>query len=395
MKQLNVIGLNSGTSMDGIDAALFTISPLEPGSADSGSNGHVPRLKIEAIDSILHPFDSTFAASLQKLVAGGGTTLEQICLLNTALGELFADAAQSLMQRAAERKLDLIGSHGQTLWHAPARTDFWGVETAGTLQMGEPSIIAGRLGVPVVADFRGNDVAAGGQGAPLVAFADEVLFGKDGKPTAVLNIGGIANITILKSTGEAVMAFDTGPGNMMMDRAASVLFQRDFDGEGKIAAGGTIDEQWLSELLNLAYFKADPPKTTGRELFGHNFADKCIAEGRKRDLNDADIMATFAALTAASIARAYERFVKDRHPVDRLILGGGGADNKFLVWQLEKNWPGKVQICRHEDVGVSTKFKEALLFALLAYTTYFGIPNNVPACTGASRRVCLGKLVRP
>jgi anhydro-N-acetylmuramic acid kinase len=393
MRPLNVIGLNSGTSMDGIDAALFAIRPK---SSELESGSGVPELDIKLLSSMVYPFETSFQNRLQAAVASPSITWDQICLLNVALGEVFGEAALKLMREArlSGHRADLIGSHGQTVWHSPTPRNFWGVEVAGTLQLGEPAVIAARTGRPVIADFRTADIAVGGEGAPLVCFADEVLFGHSGRAVGVLNIGGIANITVLGQDGRAIMAFDTGPGNMLMDRAASRLMDKPFDHDGAFARTGRVDDAWLDELMSLPYFRRLPPKTTGRELFGFSFADDLIEKCAQRGLSAADCLATLTALSAATIASAYEDFVAERLRISELVLGGGGADNGFLIDLIRKYWPHDLTIKRHEDFGISTKFKEALLFALLAYTTCFKIPNNVPACTGASRRVCLGKFVQ-
>jgi anhydro-N-acetylmuramic acid kinase len=393
MRELNVIGLNSGTSMDGIDAALFRIGPRKGGGA--AGNGSGVDLQTELVQSVLHPFEPLFQRKLQATVAAASISWQQVCLLNTALGEVFADAAMALIKSSRNRvdRVDLIGSHGQTIWHAPTPSTFWGVSTAGTLQLGEPAVIAARTGIPVVGDFRTADVAVGGEGAPLVCFADEVLFGRDHIPTGVLNIGGIANLTVLDHHGQAIMAFDTGPGNMLIDRAADVLTGKQFDEGGRAAAAGAVDSGWLAELISAPYFLRVPPKTTGRELFGIGYADKLLEEAKRRGLSTSDILATLTAFTAQSIAQNYKAFVQPHTRIQRLIVGGGGADNQFLMRLLKQYFPHDLTISRHEEHGISTKFKEALLFALLAYTTFFKIPNNVPACTGASRKVCLGKLV--
>ncbi len=399
LKPLTVIGLNSGTSMDGVDAAMFRIIPVRrPGSGGNGSAATL-RLEIEMQDSLLHGFEPGFKRKMQSLISGGSVSLEELSRLNVALGEVFAQATLALLRRTGmtRHEVDLIGSHGQTIWHAPAIKSFAGIPTRSTLQLGEPAIIAQRTGIPVVADFRVQDMAAGGQGAPLVAFADEVIFGGTGTPVGVLNIGGIANITVLNEHGDAVMAFDTGPGNMLMDHAMSKLFGEEFDEGGAIADSAQPDEKWLTELLAQPYFQVKPPKTTGRELFGTQYCNKLIDEGRKRGLSNEAIVSTFTSLTARSIADAYERFVLPVEKLTMVVLGGGGADNATLCKRLQKAWPHKLAAGwkRHEDFGMSTKYKEALLFALLAYTTHFGIPNNVPQCTGAGGRVCLGKIVRP
>jgi len=390
MKKLNVLGLNSGTSMDGIDAAVFSIEPL------SAYNGGPPRLRARELVSFLHPFEPGFQKRLLTLVNSGNASLKDICLLNTALGGVFADAAQTAMRlcRAADEDIDLIGSHGQTIWHEPLETSFWGVETRASLQLGDAAVIASRTGLPVVSDFRANDLAEGGQGAPLVSFADEVLFGQEGRPIGILNLGGIANLTALDESGRAVFAFDTGPGNMLMDRACEKLFESGFDEDGRIAAAGTVDEEWLTTLMAHPYFALKPPKTTGREAFGHEFADFLIHQGSKRKLSGEDILATLTALTARSVAEAYSSYIRNRVELKEIVTGGGGGANGTLVSMLAGYWPHPVEINAHEKYGISTKFKESLLFALLAFTTYFGVPNNVPVCTGARRRVCLGKLIR-
>lgn len=381
--------------MDGIDAALFTIAPY---AGDGEPEEHrVPRLLIELGHSRLHSFAPRLRKELQAMIAGSPASWEEVCRLNIALGEIFAEAALALIAQAGTdgRSIDLIGSHGQTIWHAPEQKDFHGVITSGTLQLGEPAVIAARTGIPVVGDFRPADMACGGQGAPLVSFADEVLFGAEGIATGVLNLGGIANITAIDQNGTACLAFDTGPANMLIDRACERLFNCQFDRNGELARQGQVDLEWLRQLLTLPYYKQVPPKTTGRELFGVNYADRLIDESINRGVKSNDCVATFTALSAKSIALAYHEFVQPVVRLERLVTGGGGADNSYLIELLSQFWPHPVKLMRHEDFGYSTKFKESMLFALLAYTTFFHVPNNVPSCTGANQRVCLGKLILP
>lgn len=391
LKTLNVIGLNSGTSMDGIDAALFRISP------DNGCTSSKPRLKIEMLASDLYEFEPAFQKKLKSLIAKGQASLNETCRLNVAIAEVFSQAVHQLLRKSklATTDVDLIGSHGQTIWHAPEYKDFWGVPTRATMQLGDSSVIAARTGLPVISDFRVKDMAYGGQGAPLVAFADEVLFGQDSVASGILNLGGIANITIINEVGLATMAFDTGPGNMIMDQAAKVFFNAECDYNGAFAAKGKINEAFLNELMQHPYFKLPPPKTTGREDFGKPYTDSLISRIEKEKISPEDALATLTALTAKTIAQSYENFVKPQVRIKRLILGGGGAENATLKSMLLKYFPDKIELHKHEDFGISTKFKEALLFAILAYTTHFGIANNVPSCTGASRKVSLGTICCP
>jgi anhydro-N-acetylmuramic acid kinase len=392
---LNVLGLNSGTSMDGIDTALFSIGPAE-GNAAVNSGGP-PALTFKLLESELVPFEPAFKRQMERLVASGEASLRQICLLNSSLGEIFAQACQSVIKKAKKQGLsvDLIGSHGQTIWHAPVPGQFFGMNSAGTLQLGDPSYIAALTGVTTVGDFRTSDMALGGQGAPLVSFADQVLFGKFGHAVGVLNLGGIANITVIDEHGEAIMAFDTGPANVLIDEATRILFGQEYDDGGQIAARGRVQPKLLDSLLNAPYFKQTPPKTTGRELFGRSMAAELVDKWQAADVSADDIVATLTAFTAQSIGNAYKDFVRPTQVLERLVLGGGGEANGTLTKMLIESWPDKLQILGHDHFGVSAKFKESLLFALLAYTTYFEIPNNVPACTGARRKVCLGKIARP
>jgi anhydro-N-acetylmuramic acid kinase len=381
--------------MDGVDAAIFRIIPVR---STSKSNGHaVPQhLDVEMLDALVYPFDPQLTKKMNSIVSAGRVSLDELVRLDAALGEVFAQAALAVMRKANVTKSDinLIGSHGQTIWHAPKVKRFAGVLTHGTLQLGQPSIIAARTGLPVIADFRTRDMADGGQGAPLVAFADEVLFASDGEAVGVLNIGGIANITVLDTHGRAVLAFDTGPGNVLIDRLCEVLFNKPFDDNGKFAAQGKPNLALVEEFLEQRYFHQAPPKTTGRELFSATYADELLSAAEKRKLSKHDTIATATALTALSIARAYENFIQPTLQVKKIVLGGGGAYNKTLLDMLKSYWPHQVKLETHEDYGVSTKFKEALLFALLAYTTHFGIPNNVPRCTGAKQHACLGSISR-
>lgn len=382
--------------MDGVDAAIFKISPKSDDAGKNADINQLPKLQIQMLEAELFEFDPALRREMKALIARGDAPLEDVCRLDAALGEAFADASNAVIKKSgiAKNEIDLIGSHGQTIWHAPQSKKFGGVACSNTMQLGQSAIIAERTGISVVSDFRVQDMAAGGQGAPLVAYADEILFGELGQGVGVLNIGGIANLTVLSNSGEAIVAFDTGPGNMLIDRCTERMFFTQFDRGGQIALKGKVQEQWLKEMMSLPYFSAVPPKTTGRELFGNLFADHLIERGMEQSYSKEDITATVSALTAASIAQQYSNFVREKTKISKLILGGGGEQNDFVKRELVARWPDPVSLARHEDFGISTKFKESLLFALLAYTNFFGLPNNVPACTGARRKVCLGKLTR-
>lgn len=393
LREMIVLGLNSGTSMDGIDAGVFRLTPaLDREPVRPG----LPAIDFEILDNCLFQYDGIFRKNLLKLIAGAQVDLRTICLLNASIGDAFADAAQKMVNKARAKglEIDLIGSHGQTIWHAPDASGFWGTQSRGTLQVGDISVIAQKTGIPTIGDFRTADMALGGQGAPLVSFADEVLFASQsrvGNTFGILNLGGIANITVVVA-GHATMAFDTGPANVLIDLAVHKLFGKDYDKNGEIAASGRVDEEQIEKLLAHPYIHVQPPKTTGRELFGEAMAMAIIESCKDAGIEDQDIVATLTAFTARSIAYQYRRFIEPQSPLKTLVLAGGGAQNPVLVDHLRKAWPHPLDIVGHETFGIDPKYKEALLFALLAYTTFHGIPNNVPACTGASRPACLGKL---
>ena len=314
--------------------------------------------------------------------------IDEVCEVNVLLGEAFANAA-ALAIREAGVRADLIASHGQTVWHQVAPG-----HTRSTLQLAEPSVIAERLGVTTVADFRPRDIAAGGQGAPLASWGDALLFGDQQLSRAVQNIGGIGNVTWVPPGGqwEAMLAFDTGPGNALIDHAAWRLsggMQR-FDADGALAATGRVHDEQLAELLDHPYFPAQPPKSTGRELFGAQlvgpFIDRCLARGMKA----ADILATLTAFTAHSIADQYRRFLPGRP--DEVVIGGGGSRNPVLM-QLLSELLDPAQIRLHEEFGLPSLGREAVYFALMGHEALHGRPNTVPSCTGATHSVVMGKLV--
>ncbi|PJF25326.1 MAG: anhydro-N-acetylmuramic acid kinase [Phototrophicales bacterium] len=318
--------------------------------------------------------------------------VDELCRLNVALGEQFADATLRLIAESGLRvdDVDLIGSHGQTVWHD---VDASGQVTS-TLQIGEASVIAERTGITTIHNFRPRDVAAGGQGAPLTGYADWLLLRHAAHWRAVQNIGGMGNVTLLPplSDSESVpIAFDTGPGNALIDGAVNIVTDgmMPCDYNGRIARDGRVDSRWLEAMMSHPYFERQPPKTTGRELFGTDRAAQLVAEGQRRGLSDADIIATITALTAASIADALQRFAPQ--PVGEIIIGGGGVRNPALMEML-RDFLSPIEVKTHEYIGIDSDFKEALVFALLAHETWHARHGAHPSITGARHASILGQI---
>ena len=404
-----VIGLMSGTSVDGIDACLAKINT---------------DLSFEIINSLVWEYPENIRQNIFKIFENKAS-LDEICWMNFVIGEYFAQAALEVIKKVGTtpQEVDLIGSHGQTIYHKPVDEYINGLNKKSTLQIGEAAIIAERTGITTISDFRPADIAAGGQGAPLVCFADELIFKSPTKSRAIQNIGGMANVTVISPEIDT-FAFDTGPGNVMIDYCAKKFFNQGYDKDGLLASQGQIDENWLNYLMKEKYYRQIPPKTTGRELFSPEYIEKMLLKAPE---NPYDIMTTITALTAKTIFNAYENFIAPKIRIDELILGGGGAYNPELVKMLKKDFceaggsiaaplmpktatkdkkqaaiqgcnsffGDTVKIMSHKDFGISDKFKEALAFALLAYTTFYKIPNNVPSCTGAKHKKVLGKISYP
>ncbi len=357
---MRVAGLLSGTSVDGIDVAIVDMDEST--------------ILLLAHDTVPYPpgvRDAVLSAS------NADTHTAVISRLNFLLGELFAEALVRVCEKAGLplHSIDLAGSHGQTIFHEGEAVEFCGRRVASTLQIGEPSVIAARTGLPVIADFRVADMAAGGKGAPLVPFLDYRLFRSERHGRVALNIGGIANITVIpaRATPDRVFAFDTGPGNMVMDQLAPP-----FDAGGEKARAGQVNEALLERLLADPYYAAPPPKTAGREQYGAEFL-KCGID-----------IATACELTARTIAMAIRRY-EGMHEV---IVSGGGAHNGFLMERLSALLPG-LQVDTSAAYGVDIDAKEGVLFAVLAYESWHERPANIPSATGARKAVVLGKLCRP
>lgn len=380
-----VLGLMSGTSMDGIDAALVHIHEAND------------RFQVETLAFRTTPYPPDVQADLMR-TARGETGVAEICHLNFLLGELFADAALQLMQEAqvSPEQLLCIASHGQTVWHQPEPIEWQGMAIRSTLQIGEPAVIAERTGVPVVGDFRVADVAAGGQGAPLVPYVDYLLFRHPEEGRILLNIGGIANLTAIPANAspEEVVAFDTGPGNAMINVAMEIASggKYRYDPEGSFAQRHPVREQWLNELLQHPYFTQPPPKSTGRETFGEAMVRKLL---RRYKISQAELLVpTLTELTARTIADGIRRFVFPRTQAVRLIASGGGVHNRTLLKRLRELLP-ELHVETSDRYGIHPDAKEAVAFAVLGYQRMRGCTNNLPSATGARRAVVMGKLCLP
>ncbi len=380
-----VIGLMSGTSVDGIDAAVVRLE------------GAPPSLKWEVLRHSHHSFDPELRAEIFVCFRPETGSVDRLCRLNFALGRAFGAAALDAAYEAglSITEIDMIGSHGQTLWHEPPVEDGRG----STLQLSEPAVIAEMTGVPVVSNFRTRDMAAGGQGAPLVPLADWLLLSHPRKIRAAQNIGGIANVTFLPPSSlqapqnlyHRVVAFDTGPGNMLIDEAVRLATNgaQNYDHDGVLAAQGQVDESLLADWLTEPYFGQSPPRSTGREQFGAQRAAEYWSQARLRGLSANDIVATLTALTVRSIEHAYRTFLP-AFP-DEVIVSGGGARNPTLMRMLARRL-SPARVTTSEEYGLGIEAKEAVAFAVLAYESWHKRAGNIPAATGASRAVVLGSI---
>jgi len=361
-----IIGLMSGTSCDSIDAGLCEV---------------YPDLSVKLIQGINHPYPEHIRAKIFSAFRGE-LSIKELCQLNFAVGKCFGDAANILIGEFG--KPDLIASHGQTIYHYPYDEKLDNICLKSTLQIGESAVISAETGCPVISNFREKDIAYGGQGAPLVCFADEKWF----KNSLVQNIGGISNVTVISDDCET-FGFDTGCGNIMIDYCVQKLFGQKYDKDGKIASEGTICESWLDCLLQDEYYFLEPPKTTGREYFSVKYTENILRSAPPEPM---DIITTLTALTAKTIAQAYERFVYPQAHADTVIIGGGGAYNKTMMRFLRQYLPQRLELKTHEDYGISNNYKEVMAFALLGYCNFYNIQSNLPSCTGAKKRVVLGKV---
>ncbi len=363
LESKKIIGLMSGTSCDSIDAALCEV---------------MPDLSCKLISGINYKYPEHIRAKLFQIFKGD-SSVKDLCQMNFAVGECFANACQILISEFG--KPDLISSHGQTIYHYPFDEKLDDLSLKSTMQIGESSVIARKTGCMTVSNFREADVAAGGDGAPLVCFVDDRWFKKG---TAVQNIGGISNVTMVC---DETFGFDTGVGNIMIDYCMNKFYSKPYDKNGETASKGKVCESWLDCLMQDDYYFKNPPKTTGREYFSPNYIENALKFAPEKP---EDIIATLTALTAKTIATAYERFITV--PINEVVVGGGGAYNLQMMKFLRHYLPNHIELKTHEDYGISNNYKEAMAFAVLGYCTYYNIPNNLPSCTGANKRVVMGKL---
>ncbi|MCY4145641.1 MAG: anhydro-N-acetylmuramic acid kinase [Chloroflexi bacterium] len=375
-----IAGLMSGTSADGIDVAICEV------------RGQPSQLSADIISGATYPYSRDLRERILRSCDPNQSCAPAIANLHVELAEVFADCVLRQLGLAgmAADSVDLVASHGQTIWHNALPTG----EVSASLQIGEAAVIAERTGITTMSNFRARDIAAGGQGAPLSSYVDWLLLRHPNRWRAIQNIGGMGNVTFLPPLSDNVaapVAFDTGPGNALLDMAVAQLTDgaQTYDRDGKLAGQGRLDEEWLDELLAHPYYQRAYPKTTGRETFGSAAAKELVEVALARGLAAKDIIATLTALTASNIADAYQRFAPA--PIAEVVLGGGGRRNPVIVRMLRQLLQ-PAAILTHEDIGMDSDFKEALVFAVLAHETWHGRPATLPALTGAKRASLLGQI---
>ncbi|MEG2110009.1 MAG: anhydro-N-acetylmuramic acid kinase AnmK [Clostridium sp.] len=372
------IGLMSGTSLDGVDAALVEIK-------GSGINTKVNLLEFLTLD-----LDEEVKKEIKEACLEDKSSVHGICSLNFKLGYIFASAAKAVCKKANVNMddIDFIASHGQTIYHIPKEKD--GL-VRSTLQIGESSVIAYETNTLVVSNFREMDMAAGGEGAPLVPYTEYVLYSEIGKTIALQNIGGIGNVTVLPKDNciDNVFAFDTGPGNMAIDEACNILFNVTYDKNGDIASSGKINNEMLEEIMKCDYIYKKPPKSTGREDFGQRFVEELIE--KYKDIAKEDIITTLTMFTAKTIGYNYKKFILNEKGLDKVIIAGGGAHNKTLIKFIKEELKG-IEVLTQEEIGFSSDAKEAIAFTILGNETLNNNFSNVPSATGAKEKVILGQI---
>ena len=378
-----VVGLISGTSMDGIDTALVHI-------IGQGKNTKIKLLNFQTV-----PYPELLKTSLLRIAQTGQGSVAEICQMNFVVGEYFADAVINIcnLSNIALHEVDLIGSHGQTIHHLPDETKMFDKSIRATLQIGEPSVIANRTGIVTVANFRSADVALQGQGAPLIPYFDFLMLRSDRVNRMVLNIGGIANVTLLPQNCSLhhVIAFDTGPGNMVIDALMKRLYDKEYDEDGLIALAGNVSEDLLSDLLAHPFFPKPIPKSTGREQFGDAFVNHVLKQGEYYKLTSQEIIATATELTARSIFDSLQLLNMTPDQITELIISGGGCHNRAITRSLQKYF-NRSSMMTTDHFNIPVDAKEAICFAVLANETISGNPGNLPSVTGATRQAILGTI---
>lgn len=379
------IGLMCGTSADGVDVALCKVS------------GYGLNTKAELLDYLEYPIPPKLKEEIFKSFSPKSSNVWQISQLNFAIGHLFAAGVNAILKQSGltSEDIEAIGSHGQTVYHVPEATSFADGEYRSTLQLGSPAVIAEDCNINVVSDFRSRDMAAGGQGAPLVPYIDYILFSHQKKNRIMQNIGGIANFTFLpkgKRGFEEVLACDSGPGNMVIDGIAQALLGLPYDPGGSNAAQGQVDEKLLKLLLDDSYFSLPPPKSTGRERYGKQYVSRVLELAQQDKISLVDLLATVTELSALTITGHYQKWVFDNYDVDEIIVSGGGVHNKTLMKRLKELCSPSIKWLDLDDFKISPDAKEALAFALLANETLCQSPNNLPQATGAVKPVVLGSV---
>jgi len=381
-----VAGIMSGTSVDGIDVAIVKIE----------GNGTDTKIELLAYDE--HKYPDGFKDFVIKNSRYQTSNLEDICRLNFLIPQFYSDAINSVCTRSGigKDKIDLIGCHGQTIHHLPEKHTMYGKEVRSTLQIGSGSALAKLSGIPVISKFRDGDIALDGQGAPLVPYFDYIMYSDKNKNRALLNIGGISNFTILRKNGlpEDVIAFDTGPGNMLLDLLMKKFFGREFDKDGEVAYSGKTNEQLLENvIMNDFYVRKSPPKSTGREYYAQKFIEDYITSVPNVDAED--IIHTLGVYTAHAVHHNYLKFVSEKIKIEELFVSGGGAKNPFIMEQLGKYFGNSVSVSNTGGLGLDPDAKEAVCFAVLANEVIAGNNTNVPSVSGAIKSTILGEIALP
>ncbi|TLS38730.1 anhydro-N-acetylmuramic acid kinase [Pseudalkalibacillus caeni] len=381
---MKVAGVMSGTSLDGMDIAIVDFQKV---------NG---KIDFELCYFTTVPYEKELKARLEEVVVPN-TPSPEISSMNMLLGEVFADGVLLAVKEAGLQTadIDLISTHGQTVFHDPVFKKDDPYYRPNTLQIGDIGVIAEKTGIPVIGDFRTRDVAVGGQGAPLVPFLDYTLFKSEQLGRVLVNIGGISNVTVLpkSASAENIIAYDTGPGNMIIDAFVTwhTNGEQCYDKDGQLAAKGNINQEWLKELLAHTYYGESPPKSTGREQFGTEYARDLWNQAEKRNISKIDRIATVTALTWYSLGKALKKHIEEDN-VEEIYISGGGLHNASMMKGLKDYLPENVSVESSKELGIDSDAKEAIAFALFGYLGFHKQPNNLPAATGASKEVIMGKI---